>query len=153
MNALETRIPPPLVMVIFSALMWMIAHYTHPLMISHSLRLWATAAFIVIGLAFALPAVFAFQRKNTTINPHRIERASALVTSGPFRFSRNPMYTGMVFLLLAWTCYLANPWAVVGPILFELYILRFQIWPEERAMQDKFGADYLAYVGKVRRWL
>jgi protein-S-isoprenylcysteine O-methyltransferase Ste14 len=63
------------------------------------------------------------------------------------------MYLSMLALLFAWLVYLAAPWSVLGPILFELYILRFQIWPEERAMHDKFGAAYLDYAQKVRRWI
>ncbi len=153
MNALETRIPPPLLVIFTALVMWLVAHFTHVLAISNALRFGLTLLFLVIGVIYALPAVLAFRSHKTTIDPVRVGRASKLVTSGPFSYSRNPMYTGMVMLLLAWTCYLASPWAVLGPILFELYILRFQIWPEERAMHAKFGADYLAYAGKVRRWL
>lgn len=153
MNALETRIPPPLLMIVTGAVMWFVAGHTLVLHVSAPLRQGLAFALLAAAIFYTLLAVLLFRRHKTTINPHSIGKASKLVTSGPFSLSRNPMYTGMVLLLLAWTCYLASPWAVLGPIFFELYILRFQIWPEERAMHAKFGADYVAYAGKVRRWL
>jgi protein-S-isoprenylcysteine O-methyltransferase Ste14 len=75
------------------------------------------------------------------------------VVSGPFRFTRNPMYLGLTSLLFAWATYLGSPLAVLGPVAFVLYITRFQIMPEEQAMAAKFGADYEAYRKTVRRWI
>jgi protein-S-isoprenylcysteine O-methyltransferase Ste14 len=102
---------------------------------------------------YVASAIHTKVKYKTTIDPVRIERASNLVTAGPFNFSRNPMYFSMLALLFAWLVCLAAPWAVLGPIFFEVYILVFQIWPEERAMHDKFGATYLTYTQKVRRWI
>jgi protein-S-isoprenylcysteine O-methyltransferase Ste14 len=59
----------------------------------------------------------------------------------------------MVCFLCAWAAYLWTPWALTGPLVFVAYITRFQIQPEERVMADKFGADYLAYRSRVRRWI
>jgi protein-S-isoprenylcysteine O-methyltransferase Ste14 len=56
-------------------------------------------------------------------------------------------------LLLSWAVHLATPWSIVGPLFFVLYITRLQIVPEERAMAARFGADYLDYKKRVRRWL
>ena len=83
----------------------------------------------------------------------QIENASALVTTGVYRVSRNPMYVALTSLLTALAVYLANGWAAVGPVLFALFITRFQIIPEERIMQAKFGDAYADYQRRVRRWL
>lgn len=60
---------------------------------------------------------------------------------------------GMAFFLAAWAAYLAQPWALLGPLVFVLYITRFQIAPEERMLKKIFGVDFTAYTTKVRRWL
>lgn len=75
------------------------------------------------------------------------------MVGGVYRYTRNPMYLGLTMLLLAWTLYLAVPAALAGPLLFAAYITRFQIIPEERVLAQKFGADYAAYLRKVRQWL
>jgi len=80
-------------------------------------------------------------------------KASALVTAGIYKLTRNPMYLGLVLLLCAWAFYLAAIWPFVGPVLFIAYINRFQIGPEERIMGAKFGGDYADYVSRVRRWI
>ena len=94
-----------------------------------------------------------FWRNKTTINPVDLESASALVTSGVFRFSRNPMYVGFTAMLVGWAVCLAAPWALVGPVAFVLFTNRFQIIPEERVMRDKFGQAYDDYQAQVRRWI
>ena len=63
------------------------------------------------------------------------------------------MYLGMLIGLLAWAVYLASALALLGPIAFALYITRFQIIPEERAMHSLFGSAFSEYSQSVRRWL
>ena len=89
----------------------------------------------------------------TPLDPVHIDRASTLVTSGVYRVTRNPMYLGLTVLLLAWAVFLAAPWTLLGPVVFALFISRFQIAPEEHAMREKFGVQYEAYAARVRRWL
>ena len=153
MNALEHKIPPPVVLIFTGIAMWVLGHFTRIWHLPFTLKLILILFFLAIALFFGPPAIINFRRNKTTIDPVRIERASKLVTTGPFNFSRNPMYVAMLALLFAWLVYLAAPWAILGPIFFELYILVFQIWPEERALHDKFGATYLDYNKKVRRWI
>ncbi len=81
------------------------------------------------------------------------EAASSLVSTGIYRLSRNPMYVGLVFLLLALLVYLASALSIIGVLVFVLYINAFQIKPEERALMRKFGADFAEYKSRVRRWL
>jgi protein-S-isoprenylcysteine O-methyltransferase Ste14 len=89
----------------------------------------------------------------TTINPMSPNKTSALVTGGIYRLSRNPMYVGLFLFLMAWAIQLSMLWPFIGPVLFVIYINRFQITPEERVMESKFGDEYSVYKNKVRRWL
>jgi protein-S-isoprenylcysteine O-methyltransferase Ste14 len=153
MSALEHRIPPPVVFLIVALAMWASAHFSNVFVIAWGLRWFLIGMFLAIGFALAPPAIMAFRRIKTTVDPIHIDRASSLVVSGPFRFTRNPMYLGMASVLFAWATYLSAPVVVLGPIAFVLFITRFQIIPEERAMAVKFGAEYEAYRQSVRRWI
>jgi protein-S-isoprenylcysteine O-methyltransferase Ste14 len=106
-----------------------------------------------VGVSLDAVALLHFLRRRTTINPLKPDSASALVTGGIYRFTRNPMYLGSATLLLAWALYLGNVAAFAGVPLFILYMNRFQIAPEERALEARFGAEYLAYRTRVPRWL
>jgi len=97
--------------------------------------------------------VVSFRRAKTTVNPLRPEASAALVSTGVYSFTRNPMYLGMALVLFAWAAYLSSIWSLVGPVLFALYITRFQIVPEERALERLFGASFAEYKKRVRRWL
>ena len=110
-------------------------------------------AIALSGGILAFAGTRSFKRAQTTINPLRPTNASSLVTSGVYRFTRNPMYLGLLLLLLGWSVYLSSVVALVGPVFLVLYLGRFQIAPEERALTAKFGKDYLDYTSRVRRWL
>ncbi|MCE2573820.1 methyltransferase family protein [Motilimonas eburnea] len=113
----------------------------------------AVSLFILLGLIFGLSGVGLFRRFNTTVNPINPEQASTLVTSGIYRFSRNPMYLGLLFCLLAWASYLGALTAFLVAPLFVIYMNLFQIIPEEQVLTRLFGESYQAYCRRVRRWL
>lgn len=153
MKALELRIPPPLVMVAVALLMLAAAKLMPSLAFSLAGKgAWA-ALIALLGIAVAGAGVLAFRRAKTTVNPMQVHATSSLVTSGVFRISRNPMYLGMVLLLIAWAVHLANAAAVLVLPLFGVYITRFQIAPEERSTQKLFGDAFVAYTKATRRWL
>ncbi len=106
-----------------------------------------------IGIAIEAFSVLSFIRAKTTVNPLRPQRANALIISSMNRFSRNPMYLGMLLLLTAWALYWGHPGGALALILFVTFITHYQIKPEEAALEEKFGQDYLAYKSKVRRWI
>ena len=111
------------------------------------------AVFFIAALVTGLPAVLGFRRAKTTVNPLKPDAASALVVRGVYRWTRNPMYLAMLLLLIAWVCIVSN-WAALAMLpLFVAYLNRFQIGPEERALQARFGAEFESYRRKVRRWL
>ncbi len=113
----------------------------------------AAVVLILLGAVVALAGVVAFRRHKTTVNPFTPEQSTSLVATGVYRLSRNPMYLGLLLALMGWSACLAN-WvsALVLPA-FVAYMNRFQIQPEERALRERFGSQFLAYAESVRRWL
>jgi protein-S-isoprenylcysteine O-methyltransferase Ste14 len=153
MLKLEHRIPPPVIGLAIGAAMWVVAGLPPALPLADWLRHAMAALLVVAGLAFELSGFLAFRRQRTTVNPLNPEKASALVTGGAYRITRNPMYVGMTLILTAWAVHLSALWPFAGPVLFVLYIDRFQIVPEERVLHALFGEAYSAYAARVRRWL
>jgi protein-S-isoprenylcysteine O-methyltransferase Ste14 len=130
--------------------------------VSRSVTVWQVAVpyrhllagvLAVIGGAIDLVSVAAFVRARTTINPLAPSRAGQLVISGMFRFSRNPMYLGMLLILCGAAVWFGQPLNVLILALFVWVITLVQIKPEEAALTEKFGERYLDYCRRVRRWL
>ncbi len=152
MRYLELRVPPVALTLIFAIAMAMTAYYL-PASILVPGRLALASAFVLLGAIVALSGVIAFRNQKTTVNPLVPEQSSSLVISGIYRFSRNPMYLGFLLLLVGWCVYLSS-WAsaLLLPV-FVLYMTRFQIQPEERALKEIFGSEFSVYIRSVRRWL
>lgn len=155
MQALELKIPPPALGLTLALLMWATARLLLDLPAEPfvSSRWPWTLTLVLIGIGFDLSGLLAFQRARTTVNPLAPERSSALVMSGVYRLTRNPMYVGMAIFLIAFAIHLGSLWTLLGPLAFVAYITRFQIIPEERALRERFGDDFVAYCSRVRRWL
>jgi protein-S-isoprenylcysteine O-methyltransferase Ste14 len=153
MPSLEHKIPPLVVGALVAGAMWWVSSLGSLPTVATGLRHVAVALLITAGVAFDVLGLLAFRASRTTINPLKPERASALVTGGVYQVTRNPMYVGMALLLLAWAVYLSALLPFAGPVIFILYITRFQIQPEERALQGIFGEEFAAYAARVRRWL
>ena len=115
---------------------------------------WVVAIVLAtLGGAFCIAGVLAFRQAKTTVNPVNPETSTALVVHGVFRLTRNPMYLGFAFLLLAFAVWLGKISAVLVVPLFMAYLQRFQIRPEEDALNMRFGASFDTYRHQVRRWL
>jgi len=106
-----------------------------------------------VGVAIAVAALARFRDAGTTVDPMNPSKASQLVTGGVFRISRNPMYLGLTLLLVGWAIWLGNasPWLI--PPLFVTLITAVQIIPEERALRQRFGEQYVSYQRSVARWI
>ena len=152
-NALELRIPPPAVALLTAGAMWGIAALTPMLAVPAVARVAVAIALALAGAGITVAGVRAIRRAETTANPMKPETATALVSGGIYTVTRNPMYLGLLALLIAWWVYLSSAWALLGPLVFVVYMTRFQILPEERALGSLFGAEYAAYRARVRRWL
>ena len=149
----ELKIPPPLVALVLALLMWLTPTVAGFVQIPHSARLLCAVVLVCVGQGIGIAGMVAFRRAKTTVNPVKASLASSLVIRGVYRYTRNPMYVGLLLTLLAWAVFLANPFAALWVAVYVLYITRFQIIPEERVLTSLFGAEYEAYKGRVRRWV
>jgi protein-S-isoprenylcysteine O-methyltransferase Ste14 len=151
--SLELKIPPPAVAVLVGVAMWFASRSGPSVELPLLVRSIASVAFALAGGATALAGDLAFKRARTTINPFKPQNTSSLVTSGIYRLTRNPMYLGLLMVVLGWATFLCSAFALLGPVAFVAYITRFQIVPEERVLSAKFGSGYSEYLARVRRWL
>jgi protein-S-isoprenylcysteine O-methyltransferase Ste14 len=150
---LELKIPPPLAVILLGAAMYAADRSFPGLRLDdppgRRLLTWLLA---VGGLGMAISAVVSIVRARTTVNPLKPERTSTLITSGMYRWSRNPIYLGDTLVLLAWATYLATPLAFAMVPVFVIWMSAFQIAPEERMLRERFGPAYEAYCRRVGRW-
>lgn len=153
MAFLELKVPPPLVALLVGTIMWGLAQLPPQWNVPSIIRYVVFPIPIVMGLAFAVSGFIAFRRVRTTIDPMHPGKTTALVDTGIYGFTRNPMYVGLLFLLLGWTIFLDSPWALIGPLVFIAWINYLQIIPEERILTQLFGESYRQYQARVRRWL
>jgi protein-S-isoprenylcysteine O-methyltransferase Ste14 len=153
MTFLESKIPPPLVGLFFALLMWWSAPYLPIIAISPTISYLLISILGSIGIFFDLSAAISFRLAKTTVNPLTPNKASSLVTTGVYQFTRNPMYVGRVFFLFAWAIFLSSLWVVIFIAGYMAYIQRFQILPEEQALVRIFKQDFIEYKTLVRRWL
>ena len=153
MKSLELKIPPPAVAALIAVGMWRISLLAPLLQLPTVSRVSVSLAIALAGGGFNLAGAISFRGAKTTINPMKPGASSSLVTSGIYRVTRNPMYLGLLLVLVAWATFLSSAWALLGPAAFVLFTNRFQIAPEERVLSALFGAEYTAYQSRVRRWL
>ncbi len=153
MRGLELKIPPPAVALVTALLMWLVSRATPALgFVFPAYKVFAIGL-AVLGVTTAITGVLTFRRARTTVNPLKPESASSLVSWGVYSVTRNPMYLGLLLVLTGWAILLSNLLGFLFLPAFVLYINRFQIAPEERALTALFGQDFAAYQSRVRRWL
>jgi protein-S-isoprenylcysteine O-methyltransferase Ste14 len=147
----EGRVLPPVYFLL--ALMAMVAlHYLVPIaQLINSLFRYTGIVLVVSAIALVLWAAVLFRRAGTTIKP--FQKSSALITGGPYRITRNPIYVGMVGALIGTAVLLGSvaPFLVI-PAFTALIQSKF-IRAEEAALERTFGSVFLDYKSKVRRWL
>ena len=147
---MKTLIPPPIVTIVFLFVIF----FTKDLF-RFSLSLPSSLGFIIIlvGLTIIFIAARQFKAVNTTINPIKPENASVLVNNGIFSYSRNPMYLGMMLIIIG-VSIIQNLLAIIAIMpIWIIYMTYFQIIPEEEAMKIIFKEDFLNYCKKTRRWI
>src|SRR6478672_2798282 len=141
MLSLESKIPPPLIVLIMAVGMWVISRAVPWPLYELPAHSWLAAVLVSTGFVTGMSGVVTFRRARTTVHP-MTHHASSLVTSGVYTISRNPMYLGGLIMLLGWGILLSNAPALVCLPVYVLYINRFQIEPEERALTLLFGPAY-----------
>ena len=147
---LNTKIPPPIVTLLSILVIYFfedIIQYS-----SYDLRA-IGLIFLIFGLVIIFLAVLKFIKTKTTVDPTRPHKTSNLVISGVYKLTRNPMYLGMLFLIMAYAIYNNSIFGCIVVPIFIFYINKFQIEPEEIEMRKKFGESFENYCKKVNRWL
>ncbi|MDA0147470.1 methyltransferase family protein [Vibrio sp. LaRot3] len=153
MTFLERKIPPVALFLILALAMVKLDHMLMGFEVSLPLPMVIFALVVVIATVIGLAGVFEFRKAKTTVNPVKVEQASSVVDSGIFSYTRNPMYLGLVMVLFGLAYWQQNIVCFVMPLVFIFYMNKFQIEPEERALEMLFGAEYLDYKQRVRRWI
>lgn len=149
---MQLKIPPAGVFLIFGGLMYG-ADWLLPVgdfdFFGSTILLWVL---ILAGILLGVLALAQFAMHKTTIDPMHVEKTDTLVTKGVYRVSRNPMYLGLLLILLAWGIYLGNAFNAITAAGFVSYMNAYQIRPEEEILRQKFGEHYNRYCQAVRRW-
>lgn len=153
MTFLENRIPPPLIALVIGAGMWAASMHASELDGLGNAGAYLAIVALLFGAFVSLAGIVAFRHARTTANPLKPQAASSFVVTGIYQYSRNPMYLGLAATLLAWSIHLNSPFGLLGVVVFVFYMNRFQIAPEERALESLFASEFLAYKGRVPRWL
>lgn len=147
------RVPPLIWGGLTAVAMWFTAH-RFPQFGFHLGHWWLwSLCFGLLGVSVALSGVSCFRAARTTVNPLSGENVTVLVRSGIYRFSRNPMYLGMLLLLVGWSAYLSNWLAFAYLPVFVKVLTEVQIKPEERILGKKFGREYEEFLATTSRWL
>ena len=148
---IKTKFPPPLVALTFGFLI----NYTKNIFPKIEIKneIIFGSFMIISGLIIILSAIILFKKYQTTITPLNPSNATKLITDGIYKFSRNPMYLGLLLVLVGISIILNLTGGFFFILLFILYINLFQIIPEENAMVDLFKDEFLEYEKNVRRWI
>ncbi len=152
-TTLELRVPPIVILVLFMVLMWLMVICLPYFTVDIAYQSIVSAILACAGVVVSLLGAVTFINAKTSVNPLAPGITSSLVTTGVYRYSRNPMYIGFLLMLVGWGVFLSNWVAFILPVGFVFYINHYQIKPEERILESLFGTAYLSYKHQVRRWL
>ena len=145
------KIPPPIIVLTLIISIYFSSKKIDLINIPFQLEI---SFFILsLGILVFINPVLKFIKSKTTINPIQFEETNRLVTSGIFKYSRNPMYLGMLMIIISTSIFYLNIYSILTPFLFVFWINKFQIKREEIFLTEKFGKEYLSYKNKTRRWL
>tara|TARA_X000000950_G_scaffold153690_2_gene188730 strand:- start:4662 stop:5108 length:447 start_codon:yes stop_codon:yes gene_type:complete len=148
---MKTKIPPPILALVMIVLIYLSSFFIESTKFNYQGSL--SVLVLILGLACAIPSFKLFARYKTTISPLKPSDATALVTEGMYRYSRNPMYLGLLLLTIASTIWFGTWFGIIVNILFIFLINFLQIIPEEEALLEIFGEEYEEYKKNVRRWI
>lgn len=150
---LELKVPPALLALLFAVVMWAIDRY-HPVFAIEIPFQWPIVLFLSVTAALVGGySLYLFAKARTTVHAHKPVQTTSIVTTGPYRHTRNPMYLALSLMLIAWAIALSDLLALMIMPGFYLYMSRFQIEPEERVLRDRFGREYEEYCAQTPRWL
>jgi protein-S-isoprenylcysteine O-methyltransferase Ste14 len=145
------KIQPPFLALLNIALAFLLAWLIPlPLVVPLILRV-SGFPLVLLGFLFGMGALMAFRRTRTTHNPHH--SVARLVTSGIYRFTRNPVYLGFLLMQVGLLLNAGSYWGILLSPIMVLLFNRLVIEREELSLTQKFGDEYRRYKSKVRRWI
>ena len=148
---MKTKIPPPIVALICIFINYLSTYLINPIKFPNIEII--GGLILLLGVVTAVLATLLFKKDKTTVNPRNPEKTTTLVTNGIFSITRNPMYLGLFFSISSTILFFGSWFGIIILMFFVLYINKFQIIPEEEAMEKLFGGKYSEYRQKVRRWI
>jgi|TARA_B100001939_G_scaffold124455_1_gene107920 protein-S-isoprenylcysteine O-methyltransferase Ste14 len=145
------KIPPPLLVLILVVSNYFSSKKIDIILIPNQNLI----SFIIflIGLIILINPIIKFIKSKTTIDPINFKKVNKLIISGIYKYSRNPMYLGLLMIVISNTIFFLNIFSIITPILFYFWINKFQIKREEIFLTEKFGDEYLLYMTNTRRWI
>ena len=146
--SLDTKIPPPIVTIIILSIIYLFDINEYNLNTDI-----LSIVILFIGIIFIISAVIQFVDRKTTVNPTKPYKTTTLVITGTYKITRNPMYLGMLLIIISFAFYKTSIISLILIPIFIFYINKFQIEPEEYEMRKKFGKEYEDYCKKVDRWI
>ncbi|MDQ6975650.1 MAG: isoprenylcysteine carboxylmethyltransferase family protein [Mariprofundaceae bacterium] len=153
MNRLKLKIPPPIVGILFAVMIWLLSKGQTVQFIDQENRQIIALLLLAIAGTIDVWAILSFRSAKTTIDPRYPHKTSSIVSHGIYTLTRNPMYLGLVLILLSLSIYLGTLWGLLCVLAFILYMNKFQIEAEEAYLEKQFGSLYLSYKSRVRRWV
>jgi protein-S-isoprenylcysteine O-methyltransferase Ste14 len=145
------KIPPPILVLILITSNYFSQNQLETIYLPYKLSI--SILILLVGTLILTNPIFKFIKSKTTVNPVKFTKVSKLVTTGIFIYSRNPMYLGMIFVIISTSIFYLNYYSILTPFIFYFWINRFQIKREEIFLAKKFGKEYLSYKSKTRRWI
>lgn len=152
---MKAKILPDMVLLACGMAMWCMATFVPQCSFAFPYSKLLSVLIFLMGLLLSAFGNRLLSVYRTTSRPdwHSLSDATTLVTSGVFRYTRNPIYLGMAIMLLGWTVFLENWLSALGVVFFVGFITYNQVIPEENALTKRFGESYIRYRNRVRRWL
>jgi len=148
---MKTKIPPPIIAITFIVINYLSTYLIDPFKFPNIEII--GVLILLVGLVTAMLAIRLFKKDKTTVNPINPEESTTLVTIGIFSVTRNPMYLGLFFVISSTVLFFGSWFGIISLTFFVWYISKFQIIPEEEAMEKLFGNKYNDYKKNVRRWI
>ena len=145
------KIPPPILALILVSSNYFLSKKIDPIHLPNQDLI--SIIILLIGLLILTNPIFKFIKSKTTIDPIKFKKVNKLIISGIYKYSRNPMYLGLLMIVISTSIFFLNIFSITTPLLFYCWINRFQIKREEIFLTEKFGEEYMSYKIKTRRWI
>ena len=147
----NVKIPPPVLLVTLVLAAFFLNKFLPLPFVFPKILVWVGYVLVLVGLGLSASAASRFMQAHTTLDPHG--SVTGIVTGGPYRFSRNPIYLGFLCLLIGFPLIFRTYWGLILSPLFIVLMNMLVIQSEEAYLEKKFGDVYIHYRSRVRRWL